>query len=284
MEKFEQLIEKINIFCNQYPFVTCISLLDIKIQKRFDRGADNIIPASSIRKLFILAAALSAARHNIIDLNQQIEIKHKRIINTTEVSGCIQFLNPGLKITLMDLIILMIVISDNIATPIVVEYIGIKYLNEYCNKIGCKNTKHLYSRPTTFEPNTPVHNLNHTTMKDVMHLLELLEEGSRNKDIARKVLLSTQDCIKILRILNWQQDDSLFRSMLPLGAQVAYKHGLGVRNLGAAGLFYSSSKPHIILTIMTDQLIIKNKSLHPRASYMVSKIAQMVWKYIQNKS
>lgn len=280
MKKFEQLTEKIDILCNQYPFVTCMSLLDLKTRKRFDKDVNTIIPASSIRKLFILAAALSAASHKIIDLNQKIDIHHKKVIDTTNVCGCIQFLNPDLRLTLIDLVILMIIVSDNIATPIVVERIGIEYLNAYCNKIGCQNTKHLYSVPTNFKYDTPVHQLNHTTVRDVMHLLELLEKGSRNEDIAQRAMLTTQDCVMALRILNWQQDDSLFRSMLPLGAQVAYKHGLGARNLGAAGLFYSSAKPKAILTVMTDQLIVKNQSLHPDASYMITQIAKMVWGYL----
>ncbi len=280
MKKFEELAEKIDIFCNQYPFITCISLLDLEIHKRYDRSINTVIPASSIRKLFILAAALSAASQNVIDLNQEIDIQHNKVIDTTEVCGCIQFLNPGLRLTLIELIVLMIIVSDNIATSIVVEHIGIEYLNVYCNKIGCKDTEHLYSVPTNFRYDIPVHKLNHTTVRDVTHLLEFLEEGTRDKNIAQKVLLTTQDCTMALRILNWQQDDSLFRSMLPLGAQVGYKHGLGARNLGAAGLFYSSAKPRAILTVMTDQLVVKDQSLHADASYMVAQIAKMVWGYL----
>lgn len=98
--------------------------------------------AASCIKVYILLAFLKKVYEEKIDINTKINYEQSNYVNG---SGILQYLTPGLELSLKDMAILMMIISDNVATNIMIDYIGIDYINNTINELGLLNTK-LYSK------------------------------------------------------------------------------------------------------------------------------------------
>ena len=66
-------------------------------------------------------------------------------------SGILNILNPGLDLTLHDAITLMMTLSDNTATNMVIDAVGLAPTNAMLTRMGMKNT---YFYKKVFKPAT----------------------------------------------------------------------------------------------------------------------------------
>jgi len=98
--------------------------------------------AASCIKVYILIAFLKKVYEEKKDINTKIKYEQENYVNG---SGILQYLTPGLELSLKDIATLMMIISDNVATNIMIDYIGIDYINNTINELGLLNTK-LYSK------------------------------------------------------------------------------------------------------------------------------------------
>ena len=61
-----------------------------------------------------------------------------------------RYLSKGITLPILDIATLMMIISDNVATNILIDFLGIDNINKMIQNIGCKNTK-LYSQFKSIE-------------------------------------------------------------------------------------------------------------------------------------
>ena len=98
--------------------------------------------AASCIKIFILVELFNQINSNIKSRNDEITYLEKDYVNG---SGILRYLSKGIKLPVLDIATLMMIISDNVATNILIDYLGIDNINKAIENIGCKNTK-LYSK------------------------------------------------------------------------------------------------------------------------------------------
>jgi len=99
-------------------------------------SADEVVTAASTIKVPILAAALGEVDAGRLDLAQPGAIPSQR----TGGSGVLQALPSLHTLTLADLLTLMIIVSDNTATNLVIDLIGMERVNQFCAGAGLKGT------------------------------------------------------------------------------------------------------------------------------------------------
>ena len=118
---------------------TAVSLLELKTGETYDHNADWVLnhPASTI-KLGIMCAALYKAQEGKVSLEDPITIRKE---DKTWGSGVIQHLSDGVALPLRDMLMLMIIQSDNSATNITMEYLGIDYVNNFFDISGLKDIR-----------------------------------------------------------------------------------------------------------------------------------------------
>lgn len=94
---------------------------------------DELYPLASVVKVPILLEALAQVDEGRLDL-------HARVPLTPEVkvlpSGVLVTLEPGLQPTLHDLLTLMIIISDNTATDMVLQTVGLSAVEDRMRTLG----------------------------------------------------------------------------------------------------------------------------------------------------
>jgi beta-lactamase class A len=96
-------------------------------------GADRFPSASTI-KVFVLRELHRQAEAGLVDLDRdQVELRQSDI---AAGSGVIKDLTPGLRLSLRDAATLMVTVSDNTATNLLVERLGTRAINQGARSAG----------------------------------------------------------------------------------------------------------------------------------------------------
>lgn len=98
--------------------------------------------AASCIKIFILIELFNQINKGMINKEKNLSYEEKDYVNG---SGILRYLSKGIKLPILDIATLMMIISDNVATNILIDFLGIENINKSIENIGCYNTK-LYSK------------------------------------------------------------------------------------------------------------------------------------------
>ena len=178
------------------PPLTLPAALDAKVRQRFGRlpgryalafelGGERYgvaeevpYPAASVIKLPLMVLALRAAERGELDLDERVALRAEHLATG---SGVLQDLDLGLAPTWRDLVRLMIVVSDNLATNLVLERLGVSAVNVALPGLGMPHSR--VEGPLQVEPErqTARQRAGHsaaTCASDVLRLLLALDEGA----------------------------------------------------------------------------------------------------------
>ncbi len=172
--------------------------------------ADTVVQTASVIKLTILFEAMEQVRAGRVHWDDKIALMPGDAVGG---AGLLLFLDAPQTLTLKDVLTLMIVMSDNTATNLAIDKIGLAAVNQRISWMGLKDT-HLYKKigkPST-EPmpaDQPKFGLGKTTpreMTEVMERIGLCElEASGRLQVSTAKPLSANDmaicgvAVKMLR-------------------------------------------------------------------------------------
>jgi len=109
-------------------------------------NADTPVATASVIKLPILVEAMEQVKVGRHKLSDKITLQKDDVV---QGSGILQFFDSPLVVTLKDALTFMIVESDNTATNLVIDQVGIKNVNDRIASMGLKDT-YLYKK--VFKP------------------------------------------------------------------------------------------------------------------------------------
>jgi len=153
--------------------------------------------ASTI-KLPILVEALRQVEHGQLDLKSLVELDSADLV---EGSGVLQTLTLGLQLSLLDVLRLMITVSDNVATNMVLRIIGLSSVNHAMHALGLRDTE--IKKRIDFSLPGPI---GLSTPYDLALLL---------KGIYQRTLISPQASEIMYQILTQQQYNTILTRYLP---------------------------------------------------------------------
>lgn len=90
-------------------------------------------PAASVIKLSVMLAAFREFESGSLDPDGMITVKEE---DKLPPCGVLTFLHEGMTVTVRDLVTLMIIVSDNTATNLLIDLIGIRRINEIAESYG----------------------------------------------------------------------------------------------------------------------------------------------------
>jgi beta-lactamase class A len=168
--------------------------------ERYEHLADEPFAAASTIKLPILVALYDAAARGAVRLERRRRLRPEDQVTG---SGVLQLLTPGVRLPLRDLAELMITVSDNAATNMILEVLGIEQVNACLAGLGLRHTR--VHRPLQVVPvgaGTP----NTVTAGELAELLERLATGR---------LVSWEACRRMVATLKRQQLNDALPALLP---------------------------------------------------------------------
>ena len=97
--------------------------------------ADIPVAAASVIKIPILIEAFRQARDGLARMDEEFSIRPEQKMPSC---GALTYLHDGLRVTLRDLCVLMIILSDNSATNILIDRLGIDSVNSCMRMLGLR--------------------------------------------------------------------------------------------------------------------------------------------------
>lgn len=180
--------------------------------------ADEAVPTASVIKLGILYTALEQIRGGSAHFSDPLTLKHD---DQVPGSGVLLFFDTPMQLTLKDALSMMISESDNTATNLVIDHLGLKTIDDQLTALGMKNTwlyKKVY-RPASgpMPPDQVQFGLGKTTAREMGELMEryvICDLGSNPIGTAANATASASDqalCGAALHMLKAQ----FFRNSIP---------------------------------------------------------------------
>lgn len=199
-----------------------------------DVNGDKPFVSASIIKLAILGTLLDQAQSGVLSLDDSATVGPSDIVGGT---GVIQASGAGGSYTYRQLAAYMIQDSDNVATNLIIDAVGMPAVNEYASEIGLTQTT-LNRRMMDFAAGDE----NYASANDVAHILQLIYQGK---------LVSPDASEFALDLLKGQHDDAGLLEGLPAGSVFAHKTGTldGVFNDG--GIVFDRN-PYVMVVLSGD--------------------------------
>lgn len=222
-----------------------VRILHLETGQSFDHRGDTVMPTASLIKLAVMVEAYRQAQQKTIALDELLEL---RLEDQVPGSGILtKHFGAGSRLTLRDAIRLMIAYSDNTATNLVVDRIGIEATATAMAELGLPDTK-LHSKvyrgdTSVFPERSKQYGLGSTTANQTVALLQHLHQGT---------VVTKAACEEMLDHLKHCEDKSKLTKFLPAGTVVAHKSGAVSKTRCDAGILYTSAGP-IAICVLTSE-------------------------------
>lgn len=190
--------------------------------------------SASMIKMLVLACLLDRASDGLLDMQKRLTVAEDDIVSG---SGVIQGQGPGGVYTVDELAFLMIAASDNTATNMLIDLVGMDSINASARTFGLTHTKLVSKMMSVVDEDAE---RNHTSSEDLARLFDLIATGE---------LVDEASSETALRYLGRQTIDAGLESGLPQGFGVAHKTGSldGVSNDG--GIVYAPH-PYVLVVLV----------------------------------
>lgn len=244
-----------------------VSILHLESGSQVNINADTSFPMASVLKIPVLCTAMAQIAEGHFSLSDRWELTYPE---KNIGSGVLTYLRDGLQPTVYDALLLMIIISDNTATDMVMNRVGVKAIDDYMKTLGLadihmpSNIRGIFDRLGGEEFADPAWLLNNLTAPkptlDPIPESSAYSSGADNnvstpKDMTRLLamiyrgeIVSRQACDDMLHILLQQQLNQRLPRFVSTTLPFAHKTGTlsGIRN--DAGILYADEECHIAIT------------------------------------
>lgn len=240
-----------------------IVIRDLEMNWEISFNKDKLFPSASLAKIPIMAACFLAAEEGKLKLNQNIKLKPTDKLSG---SGILKTTYHDIEYSVEELIGFMIYESDNTATNILTNIVGIDYLNNSFRVFGLKNTN--LSRKVADYQSRNRGIENYTTAEDMALILEKIYRRSLiNKSVSK-------ECIGLLKL---QRITDRIPKYLPVDIVIVHKSGLERGICHDAGVVFTC-KGNFLIVVLTKHA---NSNSAPSKEF-IAKIASYTYNYFEH--
>ena len=260
-QKLEASIQDVDVHLDG---VMGVAIEDITTGDHIFVRPDEVFAQASSIKIAVLADLYLQAQQGKLKLTDLYTVQSSDLVPDSDIMGG---LTPGVtRITLRDLATMMVAVSDNSATNVLIDRVGMENVNAMLDSLG----------------------LAHTRLRRKMMDLAAAKEGRENVSSPREMMtllgaiyrgkvLNKESAADFFKVLSTNKDSWIPRD-LPAGLKIANKPGEleAVRN--DSGLVFVEGRPYIIC-VMTSFL-----GNEREGEEAISKISLATWRMFDRLS
>jgi len=215
-QRMATLRTSLDALADQHRGVVGYTVTVLETGERIERRGDEPFPTASLIKVPILVALFDEVEKGNIALDDRV-----RVLKVDKVpgSGMLQHFHDGLEVTIGDLAMLMITISDNTATNMLLDRVPMRRVWEKMEALGLPRTKvhsKSFLRITSVSPDSSAkYGLGVTTPNEMAQLYTLLAQG--------KAVSAKADSTMLAIMRRTQSEEKLQR--FAGGVRAAHKSG-----------------------------------------------------------
>lgn len=260
MINYRGLKNKIENIVEESSANISVSFYDLDQGEGFSIKGDEKVPSASMIKLLIMLKALDECDKGKINLEDIINLGDYEKVDG---SGILKELNSNHKFSIRELLTLMIIVSDNTATNILIDLLGMEKINKIGRDLGLKKTT---LERKMMDSNAREKGLdNFTSSNEILKLLKMIYE---------KEFVSEDYSNLALDILLRQQERQRLQRYLPEDLKIASKSG-DLDNLeNDGGIFFAKNKNYILV------VLVNQAESNVLAKEIIGKISLKIYKKI----
>jgi beta-lactamase class A len=244
--------------------VTGVAIEDLTTGDHFLLHENEVFAQASSIKITVLAELYRQAQQGKLKLTDLYTVQASDLVPDSDIMGG---LTLGVtRITLRDLATMMVAVSDNSATNVLIDRVGMDNVNSMLDSLGLSHTR---LRRKMMDLEAAKHGReNISTPREMMSLLEAIYRGK---------VLNQESTADFFQVLSTNKASWIPRD-LPADVRVADKPGAleGVRN--DSGIVFVEGRPYVIC-LMTSFL--RNERDGEEA---ISKISLATWRMFDRLS
>lgn len=253
-----------------------IAVLHLDGGEHFEYDADEAMPTASLIKFMILLEVYQQVAEGKVKLSDTVILREA---DKVPGSGILTYhFSDGATFPLRDAVRLMIAFSDNTATNLVLDHIGIDSTNRRMTDWGFPNSrinaKVFRGDKTSVDPaRTKQFGLGSTTARETVRLLEKLHQGKAgDKQATTEMLEHLKKC----------DDKDKLKRFLPAGVVVANKSGTVSDVRTDAGILYFKGGP-VAICVLTAQNDDRRYHVDNEANIFIGRVAEQVFLHFAAK-
>lgn len=260
MINYKGLKNKIENMIEEEPANISVSFYDLDQAEGFYINGDKKVPSASMIKLLILLKAFHECERGNIKLEDTINLDdYERV----DGSGILKELYRNHIFSIRELLTLMIIVSDNTATNILIDLLGREEINKFGKDLGLEVTCLERKMMDSLAKERGLDNF--TSSNEILKILKMIyDKKFVNEDYSKLAL----------DILLRQQERDRLQRYLPEDLKIANKSG-DLDNLeNDGGIFFTKDKNYILVVLVNQA----KSNVH--AKEIIGKISLKIYKEI----
>jgi beta-lactamase class A len=246
-----------------------VALMHLDSGETFYCDADEEMPTASLIKFMIMLEVYLQVSEGRVNLADTLTLRKADMVPG---SGILSYhFSDGATFPLRDAVRLMMVFSDNTATNLVLDRIGLDSTNQRLDSWGFGHTrlnaKVFLGDKTSLNPQrTKKFGLGSTTARETLLLLEKVHQGK---------VVSPEVCKEMLGHMKKCDDKLKLKRFLPEGIELAHKSGTISDARTDAGILYLPSGP-VAICVLTAKNEDKAWKDDNAANVLIGRVAEQV--------
>ncbi len=229
------LEEKIRTFLGNQEGSTSVVVKSLVDDRQVLIDPERVFPSASTIKLMIMSELFRQAKEGMLSLTDTIELTDAV---KTGGDGILKELNAGHTFSLEEICTLMIIVSDNTATNLLIDRLGMANVNQQIARLGLKSAS--LQRKMMDSDAVRMGRNNYISAADFAAILESIYRGMN---------VDQEASAKMLEILKRQQVRGRLDLYLPEEVLIAHKTGDLDFLEHDGGIIYLGDSPYIVCVL-----------------------------------
>ena len=268
-----RLAELLKPIITAHEGTVAVAIKHLSTGTTYTHRADEPMSTASLIKLPVMIAAYQLAADGKLDLTTPIELKADDKVPGSGILS--QHFSPGMRLSIRDAIRLMIVYSDNTATNLVIDQIGLPATTDLMGRWEFPQTRlhsKVYRGDTSIAPErSKQFGLGSTTAAEMIRLLTRLDKQD---------LVSADASKQMYDHLLGCDDKPRLAKFLPKETKVALKTGSVSNSKTVAGIIEAPSG-HIAICVLTSGNKDQRWTDDNAAVLLSAEIARRTYEYFE---
>jgi len=275
MSEMGALERKLGAICDAYSGTCTYALTDLRSGAHISRDEDRVMPTASLIKVPILVALYQFVEQGGAALQDRIQYREDQYCLG---SGVLVHMTPGAEMTVRDAAALMIVISDNIATNMMIDLIGLERINQTMRDLGLPVTT-IFRRQGDRGAGLDAYKIWISTAAEMTRLLELI---ARHEAVSAA---ASEDMLRILRRQDYRHElsgklpwNELNRLENHKENWVAEKGGAFLNGIRTSGAIFHGERGEFVLSAFCEGGTGPGTGRDSEGNSLLSELGYAAWK------
>lgn len=259
----------------EHAGIAGVSVRDLRTGVGVSVRGNETFPSASLIKVAVLVALLDEVAEGRMALEERSTLVARDRVGG---SGVLGFMSSGTTLTLEDLARLMITISDNTATNLVLDKLDVRTVGAKMEALGLPHSKihsKTFRRETSISPDSSaLYGLGVTTPDETVELFARLHAGQAVSPALDSLALA---------ILGDNQDNTMLTRSLPGGTVTAHKSGMVARARNDCGILYTPASP-VAVCVMTRENEDASYGVDNAAHLLIARVGRAVYDHFNPPS